>query len=60
MPMLETFSQDRFHNYAATLSQLLNQPQCRRLAKLLTWIKMMHMNIACASLKGLCEAPNRI
>ena len=38
--------QDLFQSHITSISQCLNQPQCNRLAKFLTWIRMMHMNKA--------------
>ena len=38
--------QDLFQSHITSISQFLNQPQCNRLAKFLTWIKMMRMNKA--------------
>ena len=38
--------QDLFQSHITSISQLLNQPQCNRLAKFLTWIRMMRMNKA--------------
>ena len=37
---------DRFQGLIKSISQFLNQPQCNRLAKFLTWIRMMRMNKA--------------
>ena len=38
--------QDLFQSHITSISQFLNQPQCNRLAKFLTWIRMMRMNKA--------------
>ena len=38
--------QDLFQSHITSISQFLNQPQCNRLAKFLTWIRMMRMNRA--------------
>ena len=38
--------QDLFQSHIKFISQFLNQPQCNRLAKFLTWIRMMRMNKA--------------
>lgn len=38
--------QDLFQSHITSVSQFLNQPQCNRLAKFLTWIRMMRMNKA--------------
>ena len=35
--------QDLFQSHITSISQFLNQPQCTRLAKFLTWIRMMRM-----------------
>ena len=38
--------QDLFQSHITSISQLLNQPQCNRLAKFFAWIRMMRMNKA--------------
>ena len=38
--------QDLFPSHITTVSQFLNQPQCNRLAKFLTWIRACRMNKA--------------
>ena len=38
--------QDLCQSHITSISQFLNQPQCNRLAKFLTWIRMMRMNKA--------------
>ena len=38
--------QDLFQSRITSISQVLNQPQCNRLAKFLTWMKKMRMNKA--------------
>ena len=38
--------QDLLQSHITSVSQFLNQPQCNRLAKFLTWIRMMRMNKA--------------
>ena len=38
--------QDLFQSHITTVSQFLNQPQCNRLAKFLTWIRACRMNKA--------------
>ena len=38
--------QDLFQRHITTVSQFLNQPQCNRLAKFLTWIRACRMNKA--------------
>ena len=35
---------DLFPSHVSTVSQFLNQPDCIRLAKCLTWIRMLRMN----------------
>ena len=52
--------QDFSQSHITSISQILNQPQCNRLAKFLIWIRMMRMNKAWASLMGLHQAPNRL
>ena len=37
---------DLFQGHISTVSHVLNQPQCHRWAKFLTWIRMLHMNKA--------------
>ena len=37
---------DLFHSHISTVSHLLNQPQCNRMAEFLTWIRMLRMNRA--------------
>ena len=37
---------DLFQSQITTVGDFLNQPQCHRLAKLLTWIRMVRMNRA--------------
>ena len=37
---------DLFPSHVSTVSQFLNQPDCNRLAKLLTWIRMLRLNTA--------------
>ena len=37
---------DLFQSQITTVSQFLNQPQCNRLAKFLTWIRACRMNKA--------------
>ena len=37
---------DLFPSHASTVSQFLNQPDCNRLAKFLTWIRMLRLNTA--------------
>ena len=37
---------DRFPSHVSTVSQLLNQPDCNRLAKFLTCIRMLRLNTA--------------
>ena len=39
---------DLFQGHMSTVSHfiLLNQPQCNRMAKFLTWMRMLHMNKA--------------
>ena len=37
---------DLFQGHISTVSHFLNQPQCNRVAKFLTWIRMLHMNKA--------------
>ena len=37
---------DLFQIHITTVGDFLNQPQCNRLAKFLTWIRMLRMNIA--------------
>ena len=41
----QTFS-DLFPSHVSTVSQFLNQPDCNRLAKFLTWIRMLRLNTA--------------
>ena len=38
--------QDLFQSHITSISQFLNQPQINKLAKFLTWIRMMRMNKA--------------
>ena len=38
--------QDLLQSHITSISHFLNQPQCNRLARFLTWIRMMHMNKA--------------
>ena len=38
--------QGLFQSHITSITQFLNQPQCNRLAKFITWIRMMHMNKA--------------
>ena len=37
---------DLFLSHVSTVSQFLNQPDCNRLAKVLTWIRMLRLNTA--------------
>ena len=37
---------DLFQIHIMTVGDFLNQPQCNRLAKFLTWIRMLRMNRA--------------
>ena len=37
---------DLFQGHISTVSHFLNQPQCNRMAKFLTWIRMLRMNKA--------------
>ena len=37
---------DIFQSHITTVGDFLNQPQCNRLARFLTWIRMLHMNRA--------------
>ena len=37
---------DLFLSHVSTVSQFLNQPDCNRLAKFLTWIRMLRLNTA--------------
>ncbi len=37
---------DLFPSHVSTVSQFLNQPDCNRLAKFLTWIRMLRLNTA--------------
>lgn len=37
---------DLFQIHITTVGDFLNQPQCNRLAKFLTWIRMLRMNRA--------------
>ena len=37
---------DLFPSHVSTVSQFLNQPGCNRLAKILTWIRMVRLSIA--------------
>ena len=37
---------DLFQSHITTVGDFLNQPQCNRLAKFLTWIRMLRMNRA--------------
>ncbi len=37
---------DIFPSHVSTVSQFLNQPDCNRLAKFLTWIRMLRLNTA--------------
>ena len=37
---------DLFQGHISTVSHFLNQPECNRMAKFLTWIRMLHMNKA--------------
>ena len=37
---------DLFPSHVSTVSQFLNQPDCKRLAKFLTWIRMLRLNTA--------------
>ena len=37
---------DLFQIHITTVEDFLNQPQCNRLAKFLTWIRMLRMNRA--------------
>ena len=37
---------DLFQSHSTTVGDFLNQPQCNRLAKFLTWIRMLRMNRA--------------
>ena len=37
---------DLFPSHVSTVSQFLNQPDCNRLAKVLTWIRMLRLNTA--------------
>ena len=41
-----SFRIDLFQSHITTVSQFLNQPQCNRLAKILTWIRTRCMNKA--------------
>ena len=52
--------QDLFQSHITSISHFLNRPQCNRLAKFLTWIRMIRMNKVKASLMGVCQAPNRL
>ena len=38
--------QDLFQSHITTVSQFLDQPQCNRLARFLTWIRACRMNKA--------------
>ena len=38
--------QDMFQRHITTVSQFLDQPQCNRLARFLTWIRACRMNKA--------------
>ena len=38
--------QDLFKSHIISVSQCINQPQCNRLAKFLTWIRACRMNKA--------------
>ena len=38
--------QDLFESHITTVSQFVNQPQCNRLAKFLTWMRACRMNKA--------------
>ena len=49
--------QDLFQSHIATVGQFLNQPQCNRLVKFLTWIRACRMNKAYSD--GFHQAPNR-
>ena len=37
---------DLFPSHVSTVSQFLDQPDCNRLAKFLTWIRMLRLNTA--------------
>ena len=37
---------DLLPSHVSTVSQFLNQPDCNRLAKVLTWIRMLRLNTA--------------
>ena len=39
-------SPDIFGNNIVTISQFLNQPDCNRVARFLTWVRHMRMNMA--------------
>lgn len=58
--MLESFPRPFSEARITTVTQLFDQPQCNRLAKLLDWIRLTHMNKAEASLMGVCQALNRL
>ena len=45
MPMPVSFFL-AFSGHISTVSHFLNQPQCDRMAKFLTWIRMLRMNKA--------------
>ena len=49
--------QDLFQNHITSISQFLNQPQCNRLAKFLTWIRMMRMNSLIGQSDGSLQGP---
>ena len=37
---------DLFQSHITTVGDFLNQPQCNRLARFLTWVRMLRMNRA--------------
>ena len=49
--------QDLLHSHITTVSQFLNQPQCNRLARFLTWIRACRMNKAWSD--GSVPGPNQ-
>ena len=48
---------DLFAEDMSTVGQFLNQPNCNRVAKFLTWIRYIRSNLLQSN--GPCQAPNR-